>query len=121
MPANMIAPTPGQAEGDRQQHRDRRCRPEARQHADQRAEKNARQAVEQVLQRERGVQAQTDIRYEFQGEDLPEESSLTEPAGEPATDDGQRHTQTLDEHEHAEDRSRCGQHQRWHPAKLALA
>ena len=46
----------------------------ARQHADQRAEKNARQAVEQVLQRERGVQAQTDIRYEFQGEDLPEES-----------------------------------------------
>ena len=37
-----------EAEGDRQQHRDGRGRPDARQHADQRAEQHADEAVEQV-------------------------------------------------------------------------
>ncbi len=50
-----------QVEGDRQQHGDRRHRPDAGQDADQRAEHAAQQGVGQVLERDRDAEAQGEI------------------------------------------------------------
>ena len=50
-----------QPEGERQQHGDRRHRPDARQHADQRAEKAADEAVEKILPAQRDAQPEREI------------------------------------------------------------
>jgi hypothetical protein len=49
-----------QGEGDWQQQRDGRGRPDARQHADQRAEQHADEAEAEILQRQRGGEAEAD-------------------------------------------------------------
>ena len=46
-----------EAEGDRQQHRDGRDRPDARQHADQRADEAAEEGEAEVLQRQRDARS----------------------------------------------------------------
>ena len=52
-------------EGERQQHRHRRHRPDPRQHADQRAEKAADEAIERVLPGERDAETESEIGQRF--------------------------------------------------------
>ena len=54
-----------QGEGDRQQHRDRRGRPDAGKDADEGAEQHADEAVEQVDRRERRLEAEPEVGDEL--------------------------------------------------------
>jgi hypothetical protein len=51
--------------GERQQHRDRRHRPDAGQHADQGAYKHADETVKQVLQRKRDTETEEEVVEQF--------------------------------------------------------
>ena len=86
-----------EVERDRQQHRDRRGRPDAGQHADRRAEQHADEAVEDVLGVKRGREARA------RG---CRDSSIGAPQNrEPGAEERQPQLQPDDEDEDAERRS----------------